>query len=122
MLDLEPWVSRLSITDKDGLSTKFPFTKAASEQLYGGDFSWAQRRLAKVVEDQYNKGEPVRIIVLKARQLGISTLIEAIIFLWSFWHKNSNGLVIAHENDTSQSLFEKTQYYWDTCPWKHLYH
>jgi hypothetical protein len=103
------------------MPVKFPISKEASTALYGGDFSWAQRKLVKVVEDSYNSGKPVRVVVLKARQLGISTLIEAIIFLWAFIHKNSNGLVIAHENDTSQSLFEKTQFFWDTCPWHDLF-
>lgn len=42
-----------------------------------GDWGWAQRPYISEIERQYNDGDPVRIIVLKARQLGISTVTEA---------------------------------------------
>jgi len=82
------------------------------------EFAWAQRRFCQEVENQYNAGKPVRIIVLKARQLGISTATEGIIFNWSFLHPGANSLVIAHESDSSRGLFEMTKRYWDTWPFK----
>ena len=42
--------------------------------------AWAQREFVAEVERQYNAGLPVRIIVLKGRQVGISTVNEAILF------------------------------------------
>ena len=39
-----------------------------------------QRRLYDTVKEQWNAGKPVRIIILKARQMGFSTLTGAIIF------------------------------------------
>lgn len=86
-----------------------------------GNFAWAQREYLSEIENQYNSGKPVRIIVLKARQLGISTATEGVFFWWSFIHPGTNGLVVAHETDASMSLFEKTQLYWDTWPFKELY-
>lgn len=82
------------------------------------EFVWAQKELVKEVERQYNQRKPVRIITLKARQLGISTVTEGIIFNWCFIHPGTNGLVIAHENEASTSLFDKTRLYWDTWPFK----
>lgn len=73
------------------------------------------------VERQYNSGKPVRIITLKARQLGISTITEGILFLWGFFHHGSNGLVLANENTTSLELFEMTKQYWSTWPFRHGY-
>ncbi len=84
-------------------------------------FAWAQKALVKAVQRIYNQGKPVRIIVLKARQLGISTSSEGILFNWMFMHPGSSGLVIAHENDASQSLFEKSQIYWENWPFNSLY-
>jgi hypothetical protein len=59
--------------------------------------------------------------VLKARQLGISTATEGVLFNWGFIHHGTNGLVIAHESDASGGLFEKTKLYWDTWPLRRLY-
>lgn len=114
MLKLAPLLSTLTIQGKDvteGL-IKFPIDKP---------FAWAQREFIAEVERQYNARKPVRIIVLKARQLGISTAAEGILFWWSFIHPGAQGLVIAHENKSSQALFQKTKLYWDTWPYKNLY-
>lgn len=85
------------------------------------DFAWAQRLYIKEIERQYNRRKPVRIIVLKARQLGISTATEGVLFYWSFLHPGTNGLVIAHETEASSGLFEKTKMYWETWPFKPYY-
>ena len=40
-----------------------------------------QRRLYGVVKEQWEAGKPVRIIILKARQMGFSTVTSAIVFI-----------------------------------------
>lgn len=112
MLRLPPFLSTLTIQTKDLTTEKFNIA---------GDFAWAQREFCDEIEAQYNARKPVRIIVLKARQLGISTATEGVLFWWSFLHPGTNGLVIAHESEASQSLFEKTKLYWETWPFKALY-
>lgn len=90
--------------------------------LSGNDeFAWAQRRFVGEIERQYNLGKPVRIIVLKARQLGISTAMEGVIYNWMFFQPGSNGLIIAHESEASRNLFEMTNRYWETWPFKSSY-
>jgi hypothetical protein len=86
-----------------------------------GDWGWAQRPFIAEIERQYNAGKPVRIIVLKARQLGISTATEAVLFWWNFLHPGANNLVIAHENIPSTELFEMTKLFWETWPFKKCY-
>lgn len=117
-LRLGPILEELVIASKD--ATVEPIN------LYNPDgkdyaFAWAQRILVKEVEKQYNAGKPVRIIVLKARQLGITTITEAILFAWSFIFPGTNSLVIAHETDTSQSAFEKNVMFWENWPYKDIY-
>ena len=68
-MNFEPFVERLSIRTKMQTVEKF-------------HPNWAQRELLAAVNEQYSTGVPVRIIVLKARQLGISTLAEALMFAW----------------------------------------
>lgn len=111
-LQLARHLETLSIIDKDANVRRFPINEP---------FAWAQREMCAEVEAQYNAGLPVRIVVLKARQLGISTLTEAIIFWWLFAHPGAQGLVIAHEAEAAQGLFEKSQFYWESWPFNKLY-
>jgi hypothetical protein len=83
--------------------------------------NWAQREMIDKIEQQMKDSKPVRIVVLKARQLGISTLTEGLMFLRSFIYENSGGLVLAHEQEASDYLLQMTHLYWDTWPYKPLY-
>src|SRR5438105_10982054 len=104
MLSLSPLIRQLYIVEKKGEFVPFPLDAPADPTRE--DDGWAQRVVVAEVERQYNLGLPVRIIVLKARQLGLSTIASAIVFCWLFIHKNTNGLVVAHENDISQLIFD----------------
>lgn len=121
-----PLVRRLTIVDKDSVQQKYPidFRPTVFDRAgipVQGDFGWAQRLLIAEIERQYNAGLPVRIIVLKARQLGLSTITAGVEFLTSMLWENRNGLVITHENETTRNLFNKVKLYWDTWPFKELY-
>lgn len=105
-------ISTLQIQTKDLTVENFP--------IYS-EFAWAQREYLSTVEAQHNAGKPIRVIVLKARQLGISTATEGLLFLWTFLYPGTNGLVVTHETEASLSLFEKTKMFWDTWPYKKLY-
>lgn len=85
------------------------------------DFAWAQREFIKEVEYQHNTGQPVRIIVLKGRQVGISTVTEALLFLWCFFFPGSNSLVMSKDRPSSESLFEMTKLMWNLWPFRALF-
>lgn len=70
------------------------------------------RVLDQVLDDLYND-RPVRYIILKARQEGVSTLIEAIIYWWTATHKNVKSKIVAHEQSTSKELYEMFRRYYD---------
>lgn len=110
-LALRPLLENLTIKTKDigeGY-VKFPFD---------GDYAWVQIPFLSEIERQYNAGKPVRIIVLKARQLGISTATEGVIFNWMFLYPGCNGLIMANESSTSAELFQMTKTYWEKWPLK----
>lgn len=98
-------------------------TKSLTTERFPIDdpFGWAQRRYIAEIERQYNAGKPVRIIILKARQLGMSTATEGVLFNWCFIHPGCEGLVIAHELPAAKGLFEKTKLFWDTWPFRNYY-
>ena len=77
----------------------------------------AQEVVLLVIERLIQLGLPIRLIVLKARQKGISTLIEAFIFWRTSYHRNRKAAVIAHENDaTNNQLSMCNRYYTNLHP------
>lgn len=85
-------------------------------------WAWAQRETVLEVIRQYNAGLPVRIIILKARQLGSSTICSALGFNWLQMFPGCQALQIAHDTETTQSLFEKIQDAWAWWPFRGLRH
>lgn len=83
--------------------------------------NWAQIELLQAVELAMRERRPVRIIVLKARQLGISTIIEALMFTMAMMLPRMRGLVVSHEADSSEHLLGILQTYWDQYWAKPLY-
>lgn len=57
-----------------------------------------------------------RFIVLKARQMGLSTLFEGVIFQDTATKENKNSLIIAHEVDASTNLFNMSKLFYDYIP------
>ena len=111
-LDLWPVLETLKIKTKN----------ATIKRLNRSDkFAWAQRELVAEVERQYNAGLPVRIIVLKGRQVGLSTVTEGILFLWSFLHPGSAALVLSKKQDDSDYLFSMFKRYWEEGPFYGLF-
>lgn len=61
-------------------------------------------------------GKYKKIIVLKGRQFGMSTLIESIFFRKTIFNKDKKTLVIAHKQDSTNTLFEMTKYFYNNLP------
>jgi len=107
-VDLRALVTRLSILTKD--IEVVPFVP-----------NWAQEEFLAVAQRQLDTTGRVRIITLKARQLGISTVTEAMLYCTCHVIPNYKAMVMAHEVPASQNLLAMTQRYWDTDPLKPLY-
>lgn len=76
----------------------------------------AQRKLYAVAKRQQDAGKPVRLIILKARQLGFSTLTEGLIFHACATRKNVNALIVAHREDATNNLFRMSKLFYDELP------
>lgn len=65
-----------------------------------------QQKLNAIVERQYAATGKVRIVILKARQQGLSTYTSA----WIYWRlsqlKAKKGLVVAHKADSTRAIFD----------------
>lgn len=77
-----------------------------------------QRKVVQIIMDKWNNKEIIRILVLKARQMGISTAIEAIIYALTSQQENVNSLIIADDSDGSNYIFEMSKLYHEKlAPW-----
>lgn len=76
----------------------------------------AQKRLLDQVSEQLHKEGKVRAIVLKARQMGLSTAIGGWLYWWISQHKAQKGLVVTHHSDSTRALFDMTKRYFENTP------
>lgn len=92
--DFEFWCARC-VTIKDKVSARsIPFTLNAP-----------QRRVLAVLEDMRTAGKPIRLIMLKARQWGGSTLVQIYMAWIQIVHcTHWNSLICGHLKDTSSAI------------------
>ena len=75
-----------------------------------------QLKYYNVIKDLKKQGKPVRIIILKARQMGFSTETEAIFFKETVTKSNINTAIVAHKEDSTTNLFNMSKLMYDQLP------
>ncbi len=75
-----------------------------------------QRRLYSVIAERYRAGKPVRVIILKARQMGFSTLTEGIVFWATATRQNTDSMIIAHKDEATANLFRMSKLFYEQLP------
>lgn len=75
-----------------------------------------QQKLYDAIKEQHNQGKPIRIIVLKARQIGFSTLTESILFKNTATKFNVNAGIITHKEEATTNLFNMSKRMYDNLP------
>lgn len=93
----------LKIRDKDGNLIPFLLNKP-------------QLRLYGVIKEQWQAGKPVRIIILKARQMGFSTLVEGIIFWLAVTAFHTECMIVAHTDEATRKLFQMSRRFFENLP------
>lgn len=93
----------LWIKTKTGLVQRFKFNEV-------------QNKVYEKIQYLRKLGKPIRIIILKARQTGISTLTEALIFFFTVTVKNISSLIIAHDKESTNHLFRMSKMFYDRLP------
>lgn len=75
--------------------------------------NWEQQQVIERVVDDLKHGRPIRYIILKARQMGISTLIEALCYWWTSTHRYVTSVIIAHEKNAVNALYKMFRRYYE---------
>ena len=76
----------------------------------------AQIILNNAVEAQIASEGKVRVIILKARQQGLSTYTGGYLYFSVSQRKASKAMVITHHSDSTRALFDMTKRYHENCP------
>jgi len=76
----------------------------------------AQKIFMRVVINQLQTTGKVRVVVLKGRQQGLSTIIEGIIYWWTSQHKAVKAIVMTHLGESTKALFDMCKRYHENCP------
>lgn len=79
-------------------------------------FNEAQEHLYSVIRRQAAAGKPIRIIVLKGRQEGISTVTEGLMFQDTVTRPNVKTLIVAHDTTATGNLFKMNKLFYDCLP------
>lgn len=78
--------------------------------------NYAQQKVEQAIKKQESQNKPVRIIVLKSRQQGISTYIDALGFKRTITDKNRHFAIVTQETSATNNLLERLKYAKDNLP------
>ncbi|MCP3807140.1 DNA packaging protein [Paenibacillus sp. Lou8.1] len=76
----------------------------------------AQREFVREVFEQIRAGKAVRIIILKARQMGFSTVTEAVIYYLTSLQEAKNAFIVAQDSHASGNLYDMFRLYYEKVP------
>ncbi len=79
-------------------------------------FNEPQLKYYNIIKSLKEQGKPIRIIILKARQLGFSTATEGIFFKETVTKSNINTAIVAHKEDSTRNLFNMSKLMYDQLP------
>ena len=92
------------------------FIKTKDQQTVPLKFNTAQYLIYKRIKQLKAQNKPIRMIILKARQEGVSTLCEGLIFERTARFENSNSLIVAHEPESTDAIFSMSKLFYDLLP------
>jgi hypothetical protein len=75
-----------------------------------------QKRLAEVIDCERRAGRPPRIVILKSRRIGASTLVEAELFRECHLTEHKQALVVAHKAESAVTIFDMSRLFYDELP------
>jgi hypothetical protein len=75
-----------------------------------------QKQIYNRIVRTWNDGRPARIIILKARREGVSTLTQSLFAQAAFTRRNVHALTVSHEDDSTKKLHAMTERMYEHLP------
>lgn len=107
---------KMNIRNPKEYCENFLYIRDKKQRLVKLKFKPAQENLYNIIKEEHRAGRPVRIIVLKGRQEGISTATEAVMFHDSATRPMVNTLIVAHQDKATSALFRMNKLFFDCLP------
>jgi hypothetical protein len=76
----------------------------------------SQKIVVDLVKKKIENGEPIRLVICKNRQVGMSTLTEALVFWATVVNPSYHSLLVAPSRPRAQSLFEISNTFYENLP------
>ncbi len=76
----------------------------------------AQQRVLLAIRRMRQAGKPPRVIIVKARQVGVSTVIEAAMFRRCQFTPHRESIVLAHRVESATKIFQIPKLFYDKQP------
>lgn len=80
------------------------------------EFNQPQLRLYNEFRRQQKEKRPVRIIILKARQMGFSTAVAGLFYHATVTNFNTDSAIVAHKAEASTNIFDKAKLFFENSP------
>lgn len=109
------WV-RDVLTNFRVFAAKYLKIKNKKAQIVPFILNKPQEIVLSKLESQIREGKPIRALILKARQKGISTLIEAYIFWRTSYKYHRSSAIVSHEAKSTDHLYGMFVRYYDNLP------
>lgn len=109
-------VRKKLLTDFDFYSKSALKIRTKEGKIHPLKLNAAQTILNKAVEDQLSTEGKIRIIILKARQQGLSTYTGGYLYYSVSQQAARKAMVITHHADSTRALFDMTKRFHEHCP------
>lgn len=97
-------------------ASNFLFIRSKSGQIKNFQFNRAQIYLHNRLEEQLIKTGKVRALILKGRQQGCSTYVQARYFHKVITQSGKKAFILTHEAEATKNLFDMAKRYYDSLP------
>lgn len=97
-------------------ASNFLKIKTKNEGIIPFQMSNIQLDAYRRIEQRKREGKPIKIIFLKSRQVGMSTLTEARFFSKILFNRAKNAFVLADKSDSARNIFKMAKRYYDNLP------
>lgn len=114
--DLLAKLQRFRTDPRFAIENTFKIKAYGQRELAPLLFNEAQMRLYEAHQYFRQRREPVRIIVVKARRVGLSTGVEALMFHDTITNPLTNSLIVTHQLKPSENVMGMCIRFWKNLP------
>ena len=97
--------------------TRYYWIKNRKNMIQRFSFQGGQRILFNVIAELEAMGASIEILIAKARQLGMTTLVEGLMLLKAMFGEGVNGVLASADRDITKKMVKMVFLAYDRMPW-----